>query len=52
MLAKLHLTMREVSDKIKFGTQEGIVPKLGEGLGEVRIPILVLPARTVMTLQQ
>ncbi len=52
LLAKLHLKMREVPDKIKSGTQEGIVLKLGEGLGEVRIPILVLPAPAVTTLQQ
>lgn len=52
LLAKLHLTMREVPDKIKFGTQEEIVLKLGEGLGEVKIPILVLLAPAVTTSQQ
>jgi hypothetical protein len=40
--ARLHLTMREVPDRIRFGTQDGVVLKLRDGLTKVRIPILIL----------
>lgn len=41
---KLHLTMIDFPDIMNFNKQEGIILKLGDGLGEVRIPILVLPS--------
>ncbi len=39
---KLYLTMKYVPDIIK-SNQNGIILKLGDGFGEVRIPILLLP---------